>query len=466
MTSNGPIASSFRDPSGFVFRLDGTLYRQVNVAYRDTYRRLIDSSLYENLVAAHLLVPHEEVALEPARPTEAWKVIRPEPVDFVSYPYEWCFSQLKDAALATLAIQKRALDFGMSLKDASAYNIQFHRGRPVLIDTLSFEPYREGRPWPAYRQFCQHFLAPLVLMRRTDVRLAQLLRTNIDGVPLDLASRLLPFRTHFTFSALAHIHLHASTQKRYEARPVNTSRLKVSRSGMLALVESLEKAIGKLDWRPGRTTWADYYGETNYSKPAFEHKKQAVAEFLARARPGMVWDLGANTGVFSALAAQCGAMTVAFDSDPAAVEKHYRECRRSGAARILPLAVDLLNPSPSLGWHNHERMSLVERGPADVVMALALVHHLAIGNNVPFDRLAEFFAALCSGWLIVEFVPKSDSQVRRLLASREDVFPDYDEGVFEKSFRSSFTIEASLRLQQSERTLYLMRRLPRAGQPA
>ncbi|RPJ80266.1 MAG: SAM-dependent methyltransferase, partial [Acidobacteria bacterium] len=213
MNASGPIPSSFRDPSGFLFWRDGTLYRQVNVAYRDDYCRLIDSSLYDSLVAARLLIPHEEVPVEAARPGEAYKVIRPEPVDFVSYPYEWCFSQLKDAALATLAIQKKAIGFGMSLKDASAYNVQFHAGRPVLVDTLSFETYKEGRPWPAYRQFCQHFLAPLTLMSRTDVRLAQLLRTNIDGVPFVLASRLQPFRTRFMFSTLAHIHLHARSQK-------------------------------------------------------------------------------------------------------------------------------------------------------------------------------------------------------------------------------------------------------------
>jgi len=224
--------------------------------------------------------------------------------------------------------------------------------------------------------------------------------------------------------------------------------------------------VRKLEWRPRGTPWAEYYDATNYSESAFDHKKNAVAGILGRARPQLVWDLGANTGVFSALAARDGAMTVAFDSDPAAVEKHYLECRRTGATRILPLTVDLLNPSPAIGWQNKERMSLAERGPADVVLALALVHHLAIGNNVPLDRLAEFFGTLCSGWLIVEFVPKSDSQVRRLLASREDVFPNYDLGAFEQSFRGRFTIDASLRLQQSERMLYLMRRLPRAGEPA
>ena len=193
------IYGSFRDPSGFLFKKDDVLYRQVNEKYADEYNLLMSSGLYENLLKGRLLVSHEEVDIEPVESQKKFKVIRPQRVNFISYPYEWSFSQLKDAALATLAIQKRAVKFGMSLKDASAYNIQFHEGKATLIDTLSFEKYIEGTPWVAYKQFCQHFLAPLALMAKVDVRLSQLLKIHIDGIPLDLASGLLPFSTRFNF---------------------------------------------------------------------------------------------------------------------------------------------------------------------------------------------------------------------------------------------------------------------------
>jgi hypothetical protein len=206
------VGASFRDPSGFLFTRQGVLYRQVNQEYRTHYDLLMSSGLYTRLVGMGLLIPHDEVAEQPQESEVAYRVIRPEPLEFVSYPYEWSFSQLKDAALATLAIQKQSLEAGMVLKDASMYNIQFFHGKPVLIDTLSFETYREGDPWVAYRQFCQHFLAPLALMAHTDVRLSQLLRVYIDGIPLDLAARLLPRRTRYGLGLATHIHLHAAAK--------------------------------------------------------------------------------------------------------------------------------------------------------------------------------------------------------------------------------------------------------------
>ncbi len=225
-TTNQKHNASFRDPSGFLFSHEGVLYRQVNQAYAADFSRLMDSGLYDKLIKAGLLIPHFESDIKPPQPELAYKVIRPEGVPFISYPYEWSFGELKDAALATLSIQKRALKMGMTLKDASAYNIQFHQGRPVLIDTLSFEIYKEGEPWVAYRQFCQHFLAPLALMAYRDIRLSQLMRVYIDGIPLDLASELLPMRTRFNLGLATHIHLHASAQKRYADTAVSEARRK------------------------------------------------------------------------------------------------------------------------------------------------------------------------------------------------------------------------------------------------
>ena len=219
-----PLGASFRDPSGFLFTTDASLYRQVNQSYQQDFDHLMNSGLYNELVKAGLLISHQEVDIDPADPQSCYKVLQPEEIEFISYPYEWCFSQLKDAALATLKIQKIALDYDMSLKDCSAYNIQFYSSRPLLIDTLSFERYNEGKPWDAYRQFCQHFLAPLSLMAYTDIRLSQLLRVYIDGIPLDLASRLLPSRARFNLSLLMHIYMHAASQQRYSSKAVESLR--------------------------------------------------------------------------------------------------------------------------------------------------------------------------------------------------------------------------------------------------
>jgi ribosomal protein L11 methylase PrmA len=449
------VSASFRDPSGFLFSRDGVLYRQINKSYAEDYSRLMSSGLYEKLVKAGLLVPHVETD-QPLAGGDGIKIIQPERVPFISYPYEWSFSQLNDAALATLSIQKRALKAGLSLKDASAYNIQFVRGRATLIDTLSFEAYREGKPWDAYRQFCQHFLAPLALMSRVDIRLGQLLRVYIDGIPLDLASRLLPFGTRLDFGLLTHIHVHARAQTRYAGADIqSTSRGSINRNAFLGLIESLETTVRKLTWKPSGTEWGNYYEITNYTDAAFEHKKEMLFSWLGRFKPIVVWDLGANNGVFSRIASAGGAYTVSFDVDPAAVEQNYLQVRQEKETSLLPLVLDLTSPSPGLGWANEERDALVQRGPADMVLALALIHHLAISNNVPLLQVAAFFAGI-GRRLIIEFVPKSDSQVQKLLTSRVDIFPDYTLKGFEAAFSERFRILEKQGVRESQRVFYLM----------
>jgi len=453
---SGILPSSFRDPGGFLFRRDGVLYRQINNSCREHYDCLMQSGLYENLVSRQVLIPHKEVDIPPEQPENVYIIIQPEEIPFVSYPYEWSFSQLKEAALVTLDVERIALEHGMTLKDASAYNIQFHKGRALLIDTLSFERYRDGEPWVAYRQFCQHFLAPLALMAYRDIRLSQLLRVYIDGIPLDLASSLLPGWTWLKPGLAMHIHMHAKSQQKYADTHETIERPKLGRNALLGLLDSLSKAIESLSWRPAGTEWADYYTETNYSAAAFEHKKRVVSEFLNIARPGSVWDLGANVGVFSRLASERGIPTVAFDIDPACVELITHDIRKNNEQNLLPLLLDLTNPSPGIGWQNAERDSLIERGPVDMVFALALIHHLAISNNVPFERIAGFFAEITE-YLVIEFVPKTDSQVRKLLANREDVFEDYSQDVFEERFGEQFSIIRKEPIEDSSRVLYLMK---------
>ena len=458
--SENALPSSFRDPSGSLFRREGVLYRRVNAVYAPHYDQLMTSGLYEDLVGKGLLVPHEEVSLDGEEAEGAYKILRPERVPFISYPYEWCFHQLQDAALATLRLQRRALKFGMSLKDASAYNIQFHHGNPVLIDTLSFEAYEESRPWVAYRQFCQHFLAPLALMSYDDVRTNQLLRAFIDGLPLDLVSGLLPRTTKLKPALLIHLHVHARAQRKYEdsGEAKASSSRGMSKSALVAVIDSLQNATKALQWEPPKTVWANYYQDNSYSDAGIEHKRQIVGKFLEQAAPESVWDLGANTGLFSAVAlAQGVKVVVASDVDPACVDILYRERVKKDGEDILPLVIDLTNPSPALGWAHSERDSLADRGPADMVMALALVHHLGIANNVPMPMVAEYFSRLGRS-LIVEFVPKSDPQVKRLLRSREDVLDRYTQADFETDFGRLFEIVAQEKVRDSDRVVYLMRK--------
>lgn len=449
------IPSSFRDPSGFLFLKNKILYRQVNNIYKENYNYLMQSGLYKVLTESNLLVSHQEVDTPPADSINAYKIIKPEPISFISYPYEWCFSQLKEAALTTIKIQKIAIEFGMSLKDASAYNIQFKNGKPLLIDTLSFEKFKEGKPWISYRQFCQHFLSPLILMAYKDHRLNQLLKTFIDGIPLDLASKILPFYTRLIPRIAIHIHAHAFSQKHFSSRKVKMTDKKISHSSYLGLIENLESVLRKTKYRLKKSEWADYYDKTNYPQGAMENKREILEEFLNIINPKEVWDLGANIGMFSRVASNKGIKTISFDIDPVAVEKNYRECVSKKETNILPLFLDLTNPSPSIGWENRERMSLIERGPTDTVLALALLHHLAISNNLPFDKIASFLKKICKS-LIIEFIPKHDSQVQRLLATREDIFTNYRQEIFEKEFGRYFRVIQVVKIKNSERILYLM----------
>ena len=458
-SSDRRLPSSFRDPSGFLFVRDGILYRQVNRTYQRHYDLLQDSGLYKELVSRGLLIPHEEVLLD-SDSQVAYKTLKPEVVPFVSYPYEWSFSQLQDTALATLQVQKLALRFGMSLKDASAYNVQFRSGRPVLIDTLSFERYAEGAPWVAYRQFCQHFLGPLALMSCVDARLGQLLRIHVDGVPIDLASRLLSWRKYFSFSQFIHLHLHALAQRRFSAKARPTGFRRLSRAGFLGLIDNLETAVRKLRWQPQQTHWAGYYSHNNYQAVAFQEKTRIVADWLDRMVPAVqsIWDFGANTGHFSRLASQRGIFTVSIDADPWCVEMNYQQCCRQGETQLLPLLLDLSNPSAAKGWQNQERMSVLDRGPADLAFALAMVHHLAISNNLPLRKIAEFFSRCCKR-LVIEFVPKTDLQVQKMLGTREDIFGEYTQQAFEHEFSQVFSLRECAPILGTGRTLYLMEKV-------
>ena len=458
-TPDGRDTASFRDPSAFVFWRDGQPYRQIDGTFATVWDAFEASALKHQLFEERRLIRHEVADRDLAPTPGAHAVIRPEPIDFLSYPYEWTFGELREAALLTLDIQLEAMAAGWTLKDASAYNIQFHGARPIHIDSASFERLEEGSPWIAYRQFCEQFLAPLALAARRDVRLADLLRLGPDGVSLDLASRILPRRTWLDFGLVSHVHLHARAQTRHangdDGRAARQARL--PRARLEGLIGNLRSTVAGLDWDPRGTEWADYSQNTSYTERAAADKDRVVDAWLRDVPGARVWDLGANTGRFSRLAADAGKRVVAFDIDPAAAERHFRAIREAGRTDILPLVVDIANPSPALGWAGRERRSLLERANADAILALALVHHLALTRNVPLPMVVDLFADLAQ-WAIVEFVPKEDPMVRRLLATRRDVFPRYDLDGFRDAATTRFEILREAPIADSTRVLLLLRR--------
>lgn len=450
--------SSFRDPSGFVFYQDNKVLRQVSSFYRDEYLLIAKSGFYQQLIDENLIIPFKELKTSNR---QAVINLEAERIPFISYPYEWSFSQIKDAALLTLQIQTVAMEKGLSLKDASAYNVQFREGKPIFIDLLSFAQYTPGVPWVAYRQFCQHFLSPLLLMSKVDLSLNQLLRTNLDGIPLPLVSKILPKSSYLSSSIMSHIHLHARNQEKYadDTSQISKNSNQLSKNMLLGIIDSLKSLIEGLSPKKTNTEWGEYYSFTNYSDAAFKSKQAIVDSWLSKIKPKSVWDLGGNTGEFSMLASKKNIPTISFDIDPLAVERNYQNVKERKDQYLLPLVMNLLNQSPALGWNLNERQSLIRRGPVDMALVLALVHHLCISNNIPFESLASYLAEICEH-LIIEFVPKSDSKVRKLLATREDIFFEYTQLDFEKSFRNYFTFISNKKVGNgSKRVIYLMKKI-------
>jgi hypothetical protein len=454
------VSGSFRDPSGFVFEKENCFFRAINQSYQYEFENFISSGLCEKLRHQQLLIPFYD---ESGNHYTAWKTIRLEKIPFISYPYEWAFEQLKDAAITTLHIQLEALDHGMSLKDASAYNIQFWRGKPTLIDHLSFELAEHGKPWSAYRQFVMHFLGPLALMAKSDTRHALHLRNFIDGLPLDYISHALPLTSWLNPSFFIHIHLHAKFQKNFSNTKSSSHRhgkSRLNRAGISSktlknLAYSLLAAVEKLRLPSYLDTeWGNYYEETNYTQKSFSFKKDVVNQVCERYHPRRVCDLGANDGKFSRIAAENSELVISADVDPVAVNKNYQNARNNDLIQLLPVLQDLCNPSPALGWANEERSSFLDRAHSDFVMGLALVHHLCIGNNLPLTHVARLFYSIAPVALI-EFVPKEDSQVQRLLASREDIFTEYTIDNCIRAFRAHYRSVERIEIPDSCRTLLL-----------
>ena len=450
-------SSSFRDPSGYIFTEGEEVYRAIKPVYFKQYNSLKDSGFYAKAIERNLLIPHTEV-----KAGTDTIIIKPEQISFFSYPYEWSFSQYKHAALHTLKLQKYCLQNGYSLKDATAFNITYHNGRPVFVDTLSFDFYKEGEPWRAYRQFLMHFFGPLLLAKYFGNDKLKMLSQYIDGVPLEKVAAMLPFKSRFNPVVYTNIFLTAKYDKKYSNSNGGEKKIEISKASQIKILDSLYDYIKGMGLNE-KTEWKDYYSITNYDAGAFEYKKELVKKWFISTDASKVMDVGGNDGTFSRVLKEQAKEMLVTDIDPNAVDQNYIQVLKNEEKNIIPLVSDLLNPSPGIGFNNEERSPLLERirkGNYELTLALALIHHISLTGNVPFSMSASFFASL-TPYLIIEFPDREDSWVDFLLKSKREFehhFDSYNLADFEKEYSVFYDIVEKQQIPNSQRTMYLLKR--------
>jgi ribosomal protein L11 methylase PrmA len=450
------IEGSYRDPSGHVFDAGDHVLRSVRPSAAADFAAVLDTGFLNQLAGTGDLHPFEVVSpamvadLEP----DAVNALRHPRLTFISHPYEWSFPALRAAALLHLDIQLRGLDAGVALTDGSAYNIQFVGPRPVFIDHLSFRPYREGEFWLGHRQFCEQFLNPLLLTALTGVPFHAWYRGSMDGLPPREISPLLPRTTLLSRRFLLHVHLLG----RLQSEGARQSAVRLSNTGFpkhryRKTLEDLRAWVSGLRPKGSRfTEWAGYAGNTSYAGAEEDAKRAFIGEFVSASRPAQLWDIGCNTGDYSVVALEAGAASViGFEFDHGALDLAYLRASERGLA-FLPLHLDAANPSPEQGWAQRERAGLSTRRTADGVLALALVHHLAISRNVPLPEVVSWITGLAPDG-VIEFVPKSDPMVQRLLALRADLFDNYTEPVFLAALERSARVVRTARVTETGRLL-------------
>lgn len=447
--------ASYRDPAGFIFEHEGKFYRQVNQVYAMHYQRLKKSGLYELLVKQKKLLPHTEVDQHSSGDAAWYATLLPQQLGLITYPYEWCFSQWKDAALLTLDLVKISVEHGMILKDATPFNIQFVDGAPVFIDTLSFEEYDATKPWIAYRQFVECFVAPLLMAKYNSAEMLKTFQVWPGGMPLNTVSALLPLRSMLSANIFMHIRLPrllaAGNKGASKKQPPFTQQK------LLNIIHNLQSFVQSLHLPHTVTKWNNYYEETILNKEYAAAKMAIIEAWLKELPVQTVLDLGANTGLFALASAAAGKYTIAVDADTDCIDRLYNTCRKKNIYNLIPLCIDITSPSPAIGWDNAERSSFLARIKTDLTMALALIHHLAIGKNISFEQMAETFSRF-SPYLIIEFVPKNDPKVHLLLQDREDIFTGYNEASFVNAFEKKFSVLKKEMIAGTKRILFMMQR--------
>ena len=455
---------SFRDWDSRVFYDDGRVLRALSEEGLRGWTALSSSPFFAEAVAAGKLVETsrvEDVDVPEALFSGTAAVLEHERVPFVSYPYEWPFAMLRDAALLQLELLSHALAQDLTLKDASPYNVQWRGASPVFIDVGSFEPLRAGEPWEGYRQFCMLFLYPLLLQAYKGLPFQPWLRGSLKGISPAEVRSVFSARDLFRRGVLAHVVLHSRLERRHADTGRDVKRELRSagfRKELIAAnVRRLERLVRRLDWSPGRTVWSEYAATTSYTQGDAERKAQFVREVVGLRRWELVWDLGCNEGRHARLAAEAGSYVVAVDADAAVTDALYRSLCDEGNGKILPLVLDVTDPSPALGWQGRERRTLEERGAPDLALCLAVLHHVVISGNVPVAEFLSWLRGLGTA-LVIEFPTRDDPQVARLLArKRPGAHPDYDRDSFERALAERFEVERREALASGTRILYFAR---------
>lgn len=464
-----PDPGSFRDPANRVLHADGQILRGLDSRAAAHWQALAGTEFFRSLSAEGKICGTELLApgSAPAAAGRWAALLRHERIPVVSYPYEWSFTMLRDAALLHLEILQAALSAGFTTKDGSAYNLQWRGSEPVFIDVGSFEPAREGEPWAGYRQFCQTMLYPLLLQAHLGLDFQPWLRSRIDGLETGQLRRLFGGTRRFRAGVLTHVHLHDALQARYAGTGSGAVRAELraagySRNLVRAMLRSLDRLVRRLDWRPPPSHWARYRETCGYTAADREAKERFVGTALAEAgRPGLVLDIGANDGAYARIAAAHAGYVVAVEGDPVVADQLYRRLHADRERRILPLVMDLADPSPGGGWRGVERAPFAARVQADAVLALAVLHHLAIDRNVPLPEILDWLLGFLAtagpaGRLVVEFVHPDDPMAVRLLANKPaGLFPDYRRDEFERLLGRRCRIVRRLELPSATRTLYV-----------
>lgn len=450
--------ASFRDPSGYLFYDQAVLRRSIQPIYFPQYAALKERGFFDSLIQKKLLIPHTETSI-----SDEEIIITPEKIPFVTNPYEWSFEQYKQAALLTLKIQNYALSKGFILKDASAYNVTFHMGKPTFIDTLSFDFYREDTPWRAYKQFITHFLGPLVLAKYHGAEMLKMMQTHIDGLPIQLISSLLPSKTRLNSILYPNIHLLAKMERKYSDDYKNEAKSgNLSKKAHENILTSLYDYISKLK-QNNRSEWGDYYSKTNYNSKAFLNKKKLVKDWVLQLKTNSLIDIGGNDGTFARTVIKDVANILVTDIDSNAIDLCYNKVRENDEVNLLPFVCDILQPPAGIGFCNTERESLIKRlinFSPDVTLALALIHHLTLSGNVPFEKSAAFFASFSKN-LIIEFPKREDSWVKSLLIRKREFinhFDFYDQDNFEAKFGIYFILVHKVKIEGTHRIMYLYKK--------
>jgi ribosomal protein L11 methylase PrmA len=446
---NNLVSGSFRDPKGHVYIKGQRVFRTVTAKGIEDFKALKKTGILDHLVNEGLLVPWNEVLGIDLDGDErnAVLILEHEFIDFISYPYEWSFSSLKAAALLHLKIQIKCLEKGVTLSDSSAYNIQFINAKPIFIDHLSFKPYQNGEFWVGHDQFCRQFLNPLLLRSKLGIRHNEWFRGGLEGIPTQALASLLPWYSWLSPLILMHVKLPAYFERvalRKKSKNVDTkiSKTTLPRQSYARMLHSLKNGIENLSVdREQGTAWSSYTSTTSYNESEAESKRAFITEFAAEVRPSMLWDIGCNTAEYTAVALAAGAKkAIGFEFDSGAIEAAYSRADSEGLS-LLPLYLDAANPTPSQGWRQSERDGLAERVCADGLIALAVIHHLCIGKNIPLRQVVEWLISLAPQG-VIEFVPKDDPKVKELLKFREDIFDDYTWPEFEQEIlRNAKTIK-------------------------